>query len=161
MKWMLSLLPIYFGLSPSRLEAECPPTDPPPNIVVEASISTAGPYGEFWEVSIDPEGELHLVVLYMTDPLGHFCGEFHVGKARLEELQHKVNSSSYFDLPEQIEPTEVPFHAPDLRLMVKHNGQEKSVALYNPDAVLEGPQKTRFMEIWNAVFAMLPVKPKW
>lgn len=129
--------------------------------LVQALISTAGPYGQNWYLTLTPDAEVSLQVFYNHNPSGTLLARFQLGQAHLEGLRGTLQSERFFDLPASIAPTESPLHMPDLRLAVTLDGRTHKVNLYNPSALTKDTNAKRFLASWNRLFEALPLRPSW
>ncbi len=127
--------------------------------VVQASVDTAGPYGEGWYLTIAPDGTAFLQVYYSPDPSGSLSGSFHLSESAVAEIQQAVSSQRFFELPSEISAAEVVLHNPDLRISVSASGKTHSVNLYNPVEVGATPEAVRFLAVWEALFRHLHLQP--
>lgn len=135
--------------------------EPPPSLQVRAYVSTAGPYGEIWELNLKADGKVTLEILYMLDPLGKMSGEFVVSPERVEGLRHAIKTEKFVELPGEIRPEAVPLHRPDLRLSITLGGRAHEVAVYDPDQFKDDERVRRFLSVWRQAFAMVPLRPEW
>jgi hypothetical protein len=142
-----------------RDKTDCPPIRQ--LITFEAVAITAGPYGEMWELKYAANDELHLKVDYMISPQGDLSGKFLVSSENLEGLRTAVREQRFFELPKSIAPPALPFHAPDLRLRISLGDRTHLVQLYAPDSLSSNPEAARFLAVWKAVFALVPMQPTW
>lgn len=159
--WILSLAVVTVAQADctDRDKTDCPPLQP--LITFEALAITAGPYGEMWELKYAGGGELELKVDYMIAPQGDLSGRFLVSSELLEGVRKAVREQRFFELPKSVSPQAQPFHAPDLRLRISFEGRTHLVQLYDPDSLLTSPQADRFLAVWRAVFALVPIQPAW
>ncbi len=101
----------------------------PPTVLVRAYISTAGPYGESWELNLKADGKVSLEILYMLNPMGRMSGEFINSPERLEALRQVISAEQFFELPNEIWPGAAPLHQPDLRLTITVGDRRHKVAV--------------------------------
>jgi len=148
------VLSLLSALAAHQVSAN-PSGDP---LVVEAWLSTAGPYGDVWSAKLAADGRLQLQVLRTS---GEVNGVFQLTGIQMANLRSVIHAQSFFKLPAQITPTTVALHEPDFRLEVKSGGHVHKVALYSPEDLAKDINARRFLEVWKAVFAPLPVKPAW
>jgi hypothetical protein len=132
-----------------------------PDLLVEAWISTAGPYGEMWTLHLTPSGDARLRAYYSLDPSGSLMAEFDVGKEHLDRVQASASEQRFFDLPPELSPPTSPLHRPDLRLEITLGPRKHKVRVYDPDQMKSDVRVKRFMAVWTAVYGNLPVKPSW
>jgi len=130
-------------------------------LTVKAYVSTAGPYGESWELNLAPEGTLSLEIRYMLNPLGKMSGEFIPLPERIKRLQEVIVAEQFMELPQEIWPDTAPLHQPDLRLTVTLGDRMHKVELYDPDQLRGDTRVPRFFAVWKEVFALVPLAPKW
>jgi hypothetical protein len=142
-------------LSPGFVESSDQP------LTVEAHVSTAGPYGEMWDLVLPPEGEVSLEIVYMLNPMGEMRGQFVVSAEQRAAVRSAVEAQDFFGLAEEFWPERAPIHAPNLVLTVRLGERSHEVRIYSPEAFREDPQAQRFFEIWKQVFSVVPLKPKW
>jgi hypothetical protein len=136
-------------------------SEAPAAVSVQAWISTAGPYGEWWDLKIGPDGTAALGIGYMFNPLGKMSGEFHLTPSTLDPIRRVAVHERFMDLPPNISQDIVPLHAPDLRLTITIGEEAREVRVYDPDALQADPRVKRFLAVWNQVFAVVPLKPRW
>jgi hypothetical protein len=130
-------------------------------ILVSASVSTAGPYGELWEVSITPEGSASLRVHYMGNPFGTLLAQFTLPPDAMDRIRTAIEADRFFDLPAEIAPKASPLHMPNLHLGLSVGAKHHKVRLYDPASIEKDPSAQRFLKVWKTVFAGLPLKPAW
>ena len=131
--WILALTAVTVAQADctDRDKTDCPPLQP--LITFEAFATTAGPYGEMWELKYAAGGEVELKVDYMVSPQGDLSGRFLVSSENLEGVRTVVREQRFFELPKSISPQALPFHAPDLRLRISFQGRTHLVQIYDPD----------------------------
>ncbi|NJN39961.1 MAG: hypothetical protein HC807_02575 [Gammaproteobacteria bacterium] len=134
--------------------------DQPP-VVVTALISTAGPYGESWVLTMTPEGRASLRVFYLGNPNGSVMAHFDLGDKAIEAIRKAVTSERFFEIPPKLAPKSAAFHKPALQLDVRVGSTHHNVNLYDPVQLENDPAVERFRRVWNAVFAAIPLKPMW
>jgi hypothetical protein len=78
----------------------------------------------------------------------------------MQSIREAVVRADFFSLPTELSPEKVFLHMPDLRVEVELASRTQKVSLYSPDE-LEGDDKQRFMDVWNALLEPLPFKPSW
>jgi hypothetical protein len=135
--------------------------DKPVALVVEAWISTAGPYGESWDLRLTPSGEASLRVNYMTAPAGNLMGRFTLSAEQVVRIRTAIESERFFAMPAKVFPATVPLHRPALRLDVWLGERHHSVQLYDPDQQKADPNVRRFLGVWSRLFESLPLRPSW
>jgi hypothetical protein len=133
----------------------------PAGLVVEAWVSTAGPYGESWDLKLTPGGEIALQVFYSINPSGSLMARFSLSDERVAGIRKAIESERFFELPVEIAPPTAPLHQPDLRLDVWVSGGHHKVALYDPDQLPSDPNARRFLTVWKRLYEGLPIKPSW
>lgn len=148
---------VALSLMGSILQAE----DKPVALVVEAWISTAGPYGESWDLRLMPSGEISLRVNYMITPSGTLMARFSLSPDQIAGIRTGIESERFFDLPAKISPASLPLHRPALRLDVWLDNKYHSVQLYDPDQLKADPNLRRFLAVWKRLFEPLPIRPSW
>ncbi len=148
---------VALSLLGSILKAE----DKPVALVVEAWISTAGPYGESWDLRLTPSGEISLRVNYMITPSGNLMARFSLSADQVAGIRKVIESERFFDMPAKIFPATLPLHRPALRLDVWLDGKHHRVALYDPDQLKADPNVRRFLTVWKRLFESLPIRPSW
>jgi hypothetical protein len=126
------------------------------DLVVEAWISTAGPYGESWDLKLTPGGEVALQVYY---PSGSLLAQFRLSDAQVADLRKALESQRFFELPAEIAPKTSLLHQPDLRIAVWLGGKRHKVALYDPGQLEADANARRFLVLWRRLFDGLPIKP--
>jgi len=148
---------VALSLMGSILKAE----DKPVALVVEAWISTAGPYGESWDLRLTPSGEMSLRVNYMITPSGNLMARFSLSADQVAGIRQVIVSERFFDMPAKVFPATLPLHRPALRLDVWLDEKRHSVQLYDPDQLKADPNVRRFLAVWNRLFERLPIRPSW
>jgi hypothetical protein len=133
--------------------------DKPVALVVEAWISTAGPYGESWDLRLTPSGEVSLRVNYMTAPSGSLMARFTLSSEQVAGIRTAIESQRFFEIPAKVFPATVPLHRPALRLDVWLGDRHHSVQLYDPDQQKADPNAGRFLGVWRRLFELLPLRP--
>jgi hypothetical protein len=131
------------------------------SLLLEAYVSTAGPYGQLWTLKLTPAGEAELHVLYAFNPSGSLTGTFSLSEERVSAIRRALEKYDFMLLPERMSPALIAFHMPDLRLAVWNSDKHREVRLYDPKQMAGDPQAKRFLAVWTAVFDGLPVKPTW
>jgi hypothetical protein len=132
-----------------------------PSLRVAAWVSTAGPYGPLWDLTLAPDGTANREILYPLDPSGELKGHFQLSDEALGALRSAVETERFFDLPAELAPAMSPLHMPDLRLEVWLGAKHHKVTLYSPEQIKRRPTTVRFLRVWNKLFGRLPVKPAW
>jgi len=135
--------------------------DKPVALVVEAWISTAGPYGESWDLRLTPSGEMSLRVNYMIAPSGNLMARFSLSADHVAAIRQVILAERFFDMPAKVFPATLPLHRPALRLDIWLDEKRHSVQLYDPDQLKADPNVRRFLAIWNRLFDRLPIRPSW
>jgi hypothetical protein len=148
---------VALSLTGSILKAE----DKPVPLVVEAWISTAGPYGESWDLRLTPSGEMSLRVNYMITPSGTLMARFSLSADQVAGIRKMIESERFFDMPAKVFPATLPLHRPALRLDVWLHEKHHSVQLYDPDQLKADPNLRRFLAVWRRLFEPLPIRPAW
>jgi len=131
------------------------------DLLVKAFVTTAGPYGQLWEVELRPGNEMYVSISYLLNPMGNLKGTFVVDPSQVDTLVKVVESQKFFALPNEISPKDVAIHAPDLRLTITRGDTVREVRLYDPAAISQRSETKRFLAVWTAVFAPLPIRPSW
>ncbi len=155
-RWMLVTLMALVTLG----EGPAIPEEKPP-LLVTASVSTAGPYGELWELTVTPEGNASLRVHYMLKPFGTMLAQFTLPDEVMDGIRRAVNEQHFLDLPAELAPQVSPLHMPHLQVSVSIGSKQHKVSLYHPAPIEEQATVQRFLAVWRAAFAGLPVKPSW
>jgi hypothetical protein len=132
-----------------------------PVLLVKASLSTAGPYGEGWYLTLTPDGDVALQVFYSTNPSGSLMARFTVAEERIDDLRRTIDAERFFDLPTEVSPKTRAFHRPDFRLDVTVSGRQHKVSLYDPGELTKDDAARRFLVVWGRLFEGLPLKPSW
>jgi len=130
-----------------------------PDIAFEAEVTTAGPYGEHWTVTLEYGEEASVAIHWTFHTPGHLTGTFLIEP---QEVAKAADAAQFASLPQWIDNDRpAPLHQPDLRLDLQVNCRRHEVHLYDPARVENRGQVERFMAVWNAIFRQLPVQPKW
>jgi hypothetical protein len=154
---MWNLLLVWLLLSPISLSAQTREDA----LRIEASASTAGPYGELWQLKLAPDGSAEVEIGYMLNPMGAMKGHFTASKERVAAVRASVSEARFFALPKSISPKIVGMHRPDLRLQVTLGDRQHTVNLYDPDELKGDERARRFLIAWKAAFAHVPLRPAW
>jgi hypothetical protein len=133
-------------------------------LLVQARLTTAGPYGSLWTARLGPDGKLAVRVLNMN---GSLSGTFTVNY--LDLLERAIISEHFFELPSEfsgpftpeLANTSAVFHMPDLTLEVTLGSKKHKVNMYNPDAMKDDQRAVRFLKVWDTLFLTVPTKPTW
>jgi hypothetical protein len=131
------------------------------DLLVKAFVTTAGPYGELWEVELRPGNEMHVSISYLLKPMGDLKGTFLIDPSLVDTMVKVVETQQFFALPNEISANDVAIHAPDLRLTITRGDTVREVRLYDPAAISQRSETKRFLAVWTAVFAPLPIRPSW
>lgn len=137
------------------------PQGPTEAFVLQATVSTAGPYGESWYLTIAPDRTAFLKVYYSTGLSGEMVGDFILGAPALAEIQGVIEEQRFFDLPSEISAKSIVLHKPDLQIAVTMYGRTATVQLYDPEQLGRTPEVKRFLAVLDSVFRHFPVKPSW
>jgi hypothetical protein len=131
------------------------------DLLVEATVSTAGPYGELWMLRLMPDGEVFLRTYYSVNPSGRVMADFDLGEEYAAKLRRTIEEERFFDLPTEISPRESLLHQPDLQLEISLGRRKWKVRLYDPDQLKGNANVKRFLAVWASVYAGIPLKPTW
>ena len=128
-----------------------------PAVVVKAWSSTAGPYGVLWTLEIGADGAAS--VTRWRGP-GEAGQERHYTVAPKDRsaITKTVEDAKFFELPEYIGPSTVPFHGPENTLQIEIGDRARKVSLHDPSTE-RGAEVERFKRAWNAVVKLSPLKP--
>ena len=129
--------------------------------IVKASVSTAGPYGENWYLTLTPEGQVSLQVFYSSRPSGNLLANFNLGEETVVAIKDALEANDFFALPSQAEPAQVAMHRPNLTIEVYLGAEHHTATLYDPEALESDPTTARFLAVWEAIFEGLPFQPSW
>ncbi len=158
-----SLLIVAFllcGGSTVEPQSEGPATSS--RLFVQASLSTAGPYGQNWYLTLAPDGRLWVEVFFSIDPQGSLIGNFSLTEENMKNLRDAVHTAGFFSLPKEILPSSpVPLHMPDFRMEIELGDQSRKVSLYSPKDLKGSIEAKRFLDLWQKLIAPLPFKPTW
>ena len=135
--------------------------DAPTLPIVKASVSTAGPYGENWYLTLTPEGQVSLQVFYSSRPSGNLLAHFNLGEEQVVAIKDALETNDFFALPSQAEPAQVAMHRPNLTIEVYLGAEHHTATLYDPEALESEATTTRFLAVWGAIFEGLPFQPSW
>jgi hypothetical protein len=136
-------------------------TKSPRFLFLRASVSTAGPYGEAWSLTITFRGEASLEVMYMLQPSGSLLGRFTVTDKHLASIAAAIDKEQFFALPGKISAERIALHQPDLELEVTVGTATHKVRLYDPQELADDRRTKQFLSVWERVFEAFPIKPKW
>lgn len=150
----LILILLTLGVGTATAEEESP-------VLVAAWMTTAGPYGEAWDLTLTPEGKASLQVSYMGNPSGTVMAHFALRAETVDAIRAAVENEKFFDIPAKLAPKTVAFHRPSLQLDVRVGGRHHNVNLYDPALIGQDPSVVHFLKVWKALFAALPLKPSW
>ena len=148
---------ILLALPASAREA----SEPAPRLHLKASVSTAGPYGESWYLTLAPDGAISLQVFYSSGPSGSLLAKFNLGEAGVRGIREALVTEKFFDLPSETTPKETHFHRPGMTIEVDLGGRHHAVRVYDPERLGDRPELTRFFAVWAKVFDGLPFRPSW
>lgn len=163
MLWMARLirLAVTLLIAADVQLATCGDAPSPAPLFLQASISTAGPYGQGWYLTLAPGGEVTLQVFYNQSPSGNLLGRFSLSEQQSLAIRKACDAQDFFGLPADLTPRPQAFHRPHLQLTIHLGGRHHKVSLYDP-AELKGQAATlRFLAVWASVFEGLPLKPSW
>ncbi len=133
----------------------------PSALLVKASISTAGPYGESWYLTLAPDREANLQVFYSTSPSGTLLARFSLSGEQVLAVRETLVSEDFFALPPELAPSEVLMHRPRLVVDVYLGARHHTVSLYDPEKLKSLPTTSRFLAVWQRIFEALPLRPSW
>lgn len=132
---------------------------------IEAAVSTAGPYGQFWQIDLSEYRDGSGAELRFESSLGMGGGEIQgrvlLSRERLAAIKDLLASTSFSQLPSSITAEAVPFHRPDFRITSCSGSNCHTVNLYDPATVGESTEGRRFLSVWAAIVEPLPLKPAW
>ena len=86
---------------------------------------------------------------------------FELGDKGIEAIRKAVTSERYFEIPAKLAPKSVAIHMPALQLDVRVGRTHHNVNIYDPAQLGKDKSVERFRQVWNAVFASIPLKPTW
>jgi len=130
-------------------------------LFVRASISTAGPYGESWYLTIGPDGDVSLQVFYTSKPSGSLMARFQLSAEQVGAIRKASETQRFFEVPGDLAPQQRQFHRPHLQLEFHLGERHHKVSLYDPSAIKSHAATGRFLMVWNTVFEGLPLRPSW
>ena len=128
---------------------------------VYAWVSTAGPYGEIWELTLKSSDSVSIEVSYVGKAMGKITGEFIPMPKALDDLRKAIEVERFAELPKALHPKDIGFHRPDLRLTIVIDGRKHEASLYDPDELKGDARSRRFLAVWHSAFALVPLSPKW
>jgi len=135
------------------------------NFRVEAVVSTAGPYGQFWQINLDEYRDGSGAELRFESSLGMGRGEVHghvlLNKKQVSAVKDLLVNTNFNHLPSSITEEMVQFHRPDFRISACSGSSCHTVNLYDPAAVGNSADGRRFLSVWTALVEPLPLKPTW
>jgi hypothetical protein len=97
----------------------------------------------------------------MLSPMGDMKGSFFLDRSKVAGLRGTIDSERFMDLPERIEPSSALPHQPTLILEIRLGDRTHRVFLYDPDQFQGDLEVQRFFAVWDAAFALVPLKPSW
>jgi len=156
---LLLLATVGLGLAPCTGALQTSESKALP--IVKASVSTAGPYGESWYLTLTPEGQVSLQVFYSSRPSGNLLAHFNLGEERVLAVKEALGEAEFFDLPEKLEPSPVAMHRPHLTIEVYLGARHHTSTLYDPEALVSEATTERFLAVWQRLFETLPFQPSW
>ena len=156
--WIAALATLAMAIPTGSTQKEEPA---PSAFLVKASISTAGPYGESWYLTLAPDGEANLQIFYSTSPSGTLLARFRLSGEDVLAVRETLESEDFFALPPELAPSEVHMHRPRLVVEVYLGGRHHTVSLYDPEKLESLPTTHRFLAVWQRIFEALPLKPSW
>lgn len=152
---------VVFALTAFSARAQPAAQQNVPVLLVKASLSTAGPYGESWYLTLTPDADVGLQVFYSTRPSGSLMARFTVAEESVDALRKTIEAERFFELPTQISPKTRAFHRPDFRLDITVLGRQHKVSLYDPEQLTKDDGARRFLVVWGRLFEGLPLRPSW
>ncbi len=137
--------------------------------VLEFRLSTAGPYGETWRVTLREFSELPpedpwvevCVDFHSFAPSGRAQASFLLSAERYREVLAALDDAKFHELPEVISQPKVALHMPSLEIVDRRQDTPRSVELYNPTELTGRLEVPRFMRVWDSLFNQLPLSTKW
>jgi hypothetical protein len=129
-------------------------------VVIDASVRTAGPYGETWYLLVTGDGRAFFEYASLRTPMGSVSGKFLVDPAAIRRVQEQAQSTQFSSLPKALEPSPVPMHAPDYRLKVRIGDEVPSVRVYAPKELQDTAALQRFWSVWNMAWSLVPLRPR-
>ena len=126
-------------------------------VVIKAWSSTAGPYGVMWILDIGANGAA-TVTRWRGPDAARQERHFTVAPNDRSTITKAAEDARFFDLPEDLGPSEVPPHGPENTLEIEFAGRVRKVTLYDPSTELDA-ESARFKRAWNTVVGVSPVKP--
>jgi hypothetical protein len=129
------------------------------DLVIQASLSTAGPYGDDWQLTLAPDRTVFVEVYYGGAASGSVTGSFFLSAEAVSEIANAVETQDFFNLPDEISRQWVVLHNPDFFISVSKGGRSHKVNLYNPEELGPMPEVQRFLAVWDALFRHLPLRP--
>ena len=156
-------LAAFACLFTARLADASPGKEAPgaPALFVQAFISTAGAYGETWQLTLAPNGDVFLQVFYGASPSGDVMAHFTLSERGIGAIREACETQQFFDLPTDLAPLERLGHKPSLQIEIHLAGRHHKASLYDPAALRTHAAANRFLALWNAVFETLPLRPSW
>jgi hypothetical protein len=141
------------------LGANSPQPPKKPDLLIEAWLSTAGPYGESWSYTLTPSGSVKLHAYFSLNPSGSLMAEFQMADEYVDRVRRAVDSERFFDLPDSLSAQMVMLHRPEYELTVTLGGRKAKTSLYDPEQLREDPGAARFLRIWRELYAGMPIRP--
>jgi hypothetical protein len=97
----------------------------------------------------------------MLKPFGTLLAQFTLPDEVMDAIRRAADDQHFFDLSAELAPEASPLHMPHLQLSVTIASRQHKVSLYAPAAIEKQATVQRFLSLWKAVFAGLPLKPSW
>jgi hypothetical protein len=131
-------------------------------VELHAQLWPFGPDGDFWEITIRPDGTRDIKVLYgfQTGP-GEITGKFSYSAENFHSLDTVLDSTQYFELPKYIGPQAPPLHDSAMRLSIKRGTHARRVDLEAPEIADDPNAVRKFMAVVDEAVRDLPIPRPW
>jgi len=131
------------------------------NLQGQAIFYSSGPYGIRWSAEINKDGstlvEFNNRMLKSTEKQEKLT----LDNRDIDTLCQLFGSKQYLELPKMIQndSESQPFHAPWFVLEFSVNEKKHRVDLYNPKGLKDYTNSSQFVELWERLGEMMPIKP--
>lgn len=127
-----------------------------PEIEIEAWLVTYR--AQDWGIHITRTG-LTYFRYSNSNPFGTIRGEFFLDPEDLLQLFKKAQVSQFNELPNKIQPTLAPIHAPTYIIDIRVDGTRHKVEVYHPAGLDQSSELDRFSVVWDTIWKQFPLKP--
>lgn len=127
-----------------------------PEVEIEAWLSTHG--AQSWSIHITRTGFTYFRYSN-SSPFGIISGEFFLDPEDLLQLFKESQAHQFNELPNKIQPTLVPIHAPTYGIDIRVDGTRHKVQVYHPAGLGQSSELDHFSAVWDTIWKHFPLKP--